>query len=79
MLHDDIFTAEITALKIALEDAVSKARKLADHDIQAFGEVFLRVELAHRRMQPALERHQHKVKNRHKMALLNDLIMLRRR
>ncbi len=79
MLIDDDRAAEITALKNALEDAATKARKLAEYDMSAFGEVYARAELARQKMQLASKNHQHKAENRHKMALVNELVALRRR
>lgn len=79
MLLDDNRTAEIEALKTALEDAASKARTLAGSNIPEFVEVFARAELARQTMQKAMQRHQHKTENRHKMALVEELTALRRR
>lgn len=79
MLIDDDRATEITALKNALEDAVAKARKLAEYDMSAFGEVFARAELARQKMRLASENHQHKAENRQKMALVDELVALRRR
>jgi len=79
LLHDDSRTAQINALKIALEDAAYQARKLAEYNFQEFGEVFARAELAQQTMKTASQRYQHKVDNRYKMALVNELTALRRR
>ena len=79
MLHDDSRTAEIDALKRALEDAAYKARKLAEYNVEEFGEVFARAELAQQTMKKAAQRYQHKAENRHKMALVEELSALRRR
>lgn len=79
LLIDEDRAAEIAALEIALEEVATKAKKLAEYDIHAFGEVYVRAKLAHRTMQTASKRHQHKAENGHKMALVEELSALRRR
>ena len=76
---DDARAAEIAALERVLADAAARARTLAEQDMSAFGEVFARAELARQTMRSASERYRYKAENQQKMALVKELMALRRR
>ena len=68
----------LESLQIALDDVAAQTRLLCDQDPHEFIEAYARVEQARRTLREAARRYQYKTENRQKMALLRDLVQLRR-